>query len=230
MCGASPQQTQIEQQQQQFMSEAMRQQETSWGQDQDILAQMKSAYTPIFAKGPSQEGFSPEEKAALNTTITDQTAQGYTQAAQATNEQLAAQGGGNVAIPSGAAATIKGQLASSAASQEASARLGVTQASYQQGYQNWLNAATGMNTMAQMVSPTQFTTAATGTGNAAASTANQIAQENNSWVNAAIGAAGNIGAAALTGGMSEILPTAAESSDAEAAGAYAGMGTGPQYY
>jgi hypothetical protein len=199
MCGAAPQQTQIEQQQQQFMSEAMQEQQTSWGQDQDILAQMRSVYAPIFAKGPDQEGFSPEEKANLNTQVTDQTAQNYGQAAQAVGEQLAAQGGGNIAIPSGATATIKGELASSAASQEASQRLGITQSSYTQGYQNWLNAAQGMNTTAQMVSPVSFSGAATSAGGAAASTANQIAQENNSWINAAIGAAGEIGGMALGG-------------------------------
>jgi hypothetical protein len=199
MCGSTPQQSQIETQQQQFMSEAMQQQETSWSQDQDILAQMRAVYQPIFAAGPSQEGFSPEEKANLNTQVTDQTAQNYGQAAQAVGEQLAAQGGGNIAIPSGATATIKGQLASSAASQEASERLGITQGSYEQGYQNWLNAAQGMTNAAKMTDPVGFSGAATSAGGAAASTANQIATQQNSWINAAIGAAGNIGGMALGG-------------------------------
>lgn len=199
MCGASSQQTQIEQQQQQFMNEAMQQQATSWSQDQDILAQMKSVYAPIFAKGPSQEGFSPEEKAALNTQVTEGTAGDYAQAAQAVGQKLAAQGGGNIAIPSGASSAIQASIATSAAQTEAQQRLGITQASYAQGYQNWLNAASGMGETASMVNPVNFSGAATQAGKSAADTANQIAQENNSWINAAIGAAGNIGGAALGG-------------------------------
>ena len=201
MCGAAPQQTEIEQQQQQFMTEAMQEQQTSWGQDQDILAQMRSVYAPIFSKGPSQEGFSAEQKSALNTQITEGTAQNYSQAAQAVGEQMAAAGGGNVAIPNGATAAIKGQIASSAAGQEQQQRLGVTQASWQQGYQNWLNAAAGMGETAQMVSPVSFSGAATNAGQQASSTANEIAQQNNSWINAAIGAVGAIGGGMASGGF-----------------------------
>lgn len=204
MCGATSQQTDIEQQQQQFMTQAMQEQQTAWGQDQDLLQQMRAIYEPIFAKGPSQEGFSTEEKASLNTSVTEGTAQNYAQAAQAVSEKMAAQGGGNIVAPSGAASAIQASIATAAAQQESTQRLGITQASYQQGYQNWLQAAAGMGNMASMVNPNAFSQSATSAGGAAASTANQIAQENNSWINAALGAAGMIGGGMMSGGMTNM--------------------------
>jgi len=197
MCGASQSQKDVEAAQQQFMNEAMKQQETSWGQDQEILNQMRAVYQPIFAKGPSQEGFSPQQKAQLNTQVTEGTAQSYAQAAQALNQSLAAQGGGNVFIPSGATASIRAGLASSAAGKEASQRLGIAGASWEQGYKNWLQAAAGMGDMGRMVDPVNFSGAATKASGAAGETANQIAEQNNSWVNAAIGAAGRVAGAAV---------------------------------
>ena len=95
MCGASAQQTQIEQEQQQFYQHGIQQKSTAWAEDQDILQALQSQYGQIFAKGPSQEGFSPEEKAALNTQVTEGTAQNYTQAEQAIQSSQAAAGGGS---------------------------------------------------------------------------------------------------------------------------------------
>lgn len=201
MCGASSQQTQTYNEQQLFYQNAMQQQQEAWGQDQDILAQMRAVYAPIFQKGPSQEGFSPEEKATLNTQVTEGTAADYAQAAQAINQKLAAQGGGNIAIPSGASSAIQADVATSAAQQEASQRLGITQASYAQGYQNWLNAAAGMGNINSALNPVAYSGAATNAGNSAATTANEITQANNSWINAAIGAAGAIGGGMASGGF-----------------------------
>jgi len=179
----------------------MQQQQAAWGQEQEILNTMRATYAPIFSKGPSQEGFSPEEKAALNTQVTEGTAQSYADAAQAVNEQLAAQGGGNMVIPSGATDTIKAAMAQSAATNAANQRLGIKQASWQQGYQNWLNAAQGMTNAAGLINPVAYSGAATNAGSAASSTANEIAQANNSWINAAIGAAGAIGGGMASGGF-----------------------------
>lgn len=197
MCGATSQQTTTYNEQQAFYQQAMQEQAAAYGEDQDILSQMQKVYSPIFTAGPSQEGFSPEEKAALQSGVTDTTAADYQQAQQAVGESMAAEGGGNIVIPNAAAASIKGQIATSAASQEAQQRNQITSADWQQGYQNWLNAASGMMGVSGQVNPLGYSEAATGAGSAAGTTANQIAQESNSWINAALGAAGAIGSGVI---------------------------------
>jgi hypothetical protein len=193
MCGATAAQTELQTQQAAFYQEATNQQETAWGQDQDILSAMKSVYAPIFASGPSQEGFAPAEKAALNTEVTEGTASEYKNASTAVNDKLATLGGGDMALPNGATAQIQGQIAQSAAQTAAQQRTQITQANYNQGYQNWLTASQGLFGINQSLNPTSYSGAATSAGSAAGTTANQIATENNSWINAALGAAGAIG-------------------------------------
>lgn len=193
MCGASSEQSDTYNEQAAFYKEATQQQAEAWAQDQDILKTLQSTYTPIFASGPSQEGFSPAEKAAYQTQITEGTAQSYAQASQAVNEKLATLGGGQLALPNGATAQIQAQVAQSAAEKESQQRLQVTQADYNQGYQNWLQASQGLFGVNQSLNPVAYSGAATGAGTAAGTTANQIATENNSWMNAALGAAGAIG-------------------------------------
>lgn len=197
MCGASSQQKQTYDEQQQFYQQLMKEQDTAFAQDQSVLAQIRSVAAPIFAAGPSQEGFAPQEKAALETQATQGTAATYAKAATAVNENLAAAGGGNLAIPNGAADQIKAQVAESAAQTESAEKLQITGADYQQGYQNWLTAGNQMMGVSGQLNPTAYGSTANQGGSAAASTANQIAEESNSWINAAIGAAGAIGGGAL---------------------------------
>jgi hypothetical protein len=193
MCGATQQQKDIADQQQQFYTNAIQQQQEAWGDDQEILNAMKSIYGPIFAQGPSQEGYSPEEKASMNTSVIEGTAQNYAKASEAVGEQLAAQGGGNVYIPSGGAEQLKAQVTQSAAEEMSREQQQIVQGDYQQGYNQWLAAAQGMGNVAELYNPLGYSSAATNAGGAAGTTANQIAQENNSWLNAALGAAGAIG-------------------------------------
>lgn len=197
MCGATQQQTDIANEQQQFYTNAIQQQQDAWGQDQDILSAMQSVYAPIFNKGPNQEGFSQQELNSMETGVTEGTANNYAQASKAVGENLAAEGGGNVDIASGGAAQLKAQVATSAAQTESQEQQQITQADWQQGYNEWLQAAQGMNSTAGFLNPIGYSGAATNSGSAASTTANQIAEENNSWVNAALGAAGSIGGAVV---------------------------------
>lgn len=197
MCGASGQQTQVENEQNQFFQQMMTQQSQVYSEDQGILQQMQSIYAPILAKGPNQQGFSASELNSLNTTATEGTAQNYEQAAKAVNENIAAEGGGDTYLPSGAATQLKAETAAASAQQESGEEQQITQANYQQGYNEWQNAAQGLSTVAGDLNPVGYSGAATGAGSATSSTANEIAQENNSWLNAAIGAAGSIGGAVV---------------------------------
>jgi hypothetical protein len=196
MCGATGAQTQLETAQADFYNEATQQQTQTYGEDQEILSAMKAGYAPIFAAGPNQEGFSEGETNNLNTEATEGTAEGFNQADKALREQQAATG---VAAPTGAQEQQQAGLLSSAANSEAQQKQQITQANYTQGYNQWQQAASGLTNTAGLLNPTGYSGAATGAGEATGNTANQIASENNSWVNAALGAAGAIG----TGVVSE---------------------------
>lgn len=197
MCGASSEQGETYDLQNQFFQESLKEQAASYAQDQGLLKTLQGVYQPIFQAGPSQEGFSPEEKASLETGVIDRTATNYQTAARAVNEQLMAQGGGNIAIPSGATAQIQAGVAQSAAQEQSREEGQITQANWSAGYQNWLNAGKGMFGISDQLNPLGYSNAATSAGSESAKTANQIAEQSNSWLNAAIGAAGTIGGAYL---------------------------------
>lgn len=192
MCGSTGAQEQLQQQQiaAYQQAEAMTQQE--YGHMQEIYAPMATQFQSIFALGPSQEGYSEAEKANLETQVIEGTAKNYTQAAQAVGARLAA-GGGGAYMPSGAADVMKLDTSLSAAQEKQSEESQILEGSYAQGRQNWQNAATGLLSIAGGYNPLGFENAATSAGSAASTTANDIAQQQNSWINAAIGAAGTIG-------------------------------------
>src|ERR1700677_2972763 len=190
MCGATGAQNQLETEQANFYQQATAEQTANYAQDQEILGALQNEYAPIFAKGPDQEGFSGAEVNNLNTQATEGTATDYNQASKALREQQAATG---VAAPTGAMEAQQAGLASSAANSEAQQRQQITQANYQQGYNEWSQAAAGLGQVSGQLNPAGYSGAATGAGEAAGNTANQIASESNSWINAALGAAGSIG-------------------------------------
>jgi hypothetical protein len=190
MCGATGAQNQLETSQADFYNQATQQQDQVYGQDQELLGALKSAYAPILAGGPDQQGFSQGEVNNLNTEATEGTASNFNQADKALKESQAATG---VASPTGAQEQQQAELASSAANSEAQQKQQITQANYQQGYNEFSQAASGLTNTASLLNPAGYSGAATGAGEAAGNTANQIASENNSWVNAALGAAGAIG-------------------------------------
>jgi hypothetical protein len=190
MCGATQAQTQLQTEQADFYQQATQQQQENYGQDQEILGALSKEYSPIFAAGPDQQGFSQAETNNLNTQATEGTATGFNQADKALREQQAATG---VAAPTGAQEAQQAGLASSAANSEAQQKQQIVQANYGQGLQEWQTAAAGLGNVSAQLNPAGYSGAATGAGEAAGNTANQIASENNSWVNAALGAAGAIG-------------------------------------
>jgi hypothetical protein len=173
-----------------------------YANQQAIYAPMAKQFQSIFALGPSQEGFAPAEENALNAAAVAGTATNYGNAARAVGETLAAEGGGNELIGSGGAAQLKAETAQSAAGELSREQTQIKEANYQQGYNQWLNAGQGLETIAAGQNPLGYESAATGAGGAAGTTANQIAEQQNSWINAAIGAAGSIGGGLLSGGLS----------------------------
>jgi len=204
MCGASSQQMQLQQAQIDFYNQGTAEAEQTYAEDQSLLKQMQAVYDPILAKGPNQEGFSEAELNDLNATAVDTTAQNYQSAAKAVNEELAAEGGGDSSLTTGAATQLKEQTAESAARQESAEESQIKQADYAQGYNEFQGATAALEDVSGQYNPIGYSGAATGAGSAASTTANEIAQENNSWINAAIGAAASIAGDVATGGMDNL--------------------------
>lgn len=163
----------------------------------DIYKQVTSVLQPILQAGPDQTGFSAGEENTLNSQAIAGTAQNYQAAAKAVGEQTAAEGGGNAPVSSGAADEMKEQVAESAAQTESGEETQIQEQNYQTGRQNFENAEEGEMAVASGENPLGYAGAVTNQANATGTVANQIAEEDNSWVNAALGAAGSIGSSVI---------------------------------
>src|ERR1039458_2785521 len=193
MCGASSQQNQIEAAQQQFYSTLTSEYQTTFGENQAILGSLTSSFEPLLAGGINQIGFSDAELQTLQSQATTGTGQTYARAAAALGAQQGAEGGGTAYIPSGAKTQQQQQLAESAAQNESGINSNILASDYATGRSNYLEAASVLGGVAGQYNPTGYANSATGAGNAAANTANQIAQADNSWMNLV---GGSLGAAA----------------------------------
>lgn len=206
MCGATQQQTQISDAEQQFYTNLTQQYQTVFGQNQAITGALTSQFTPILAAGPSQTGFAPGEETALETQNTEGAATNYAQAQKATADILASRGGGNTLLPSSVDASLLASNANAAAAQRATGQNTILQANYGQGYQNWQTAANLLGSTAGLLNPTSYSGVATTAGSNAATAANNIAAASNSPWNAAFGALGAIGGGAVGKGLLAKIP------------------------
>src|SRR5580698_4300395 len=182
MCGPSAQQTQISDAQQNFYNTLTTEATQTYGEDQGILSQLTSAYEPILAKGPNQQGFSAGEVENLNAQATEGTAENYSAAAKAVNENLAAEGGGNNPLPTGAQTQLKEEVAQGAAQEQSQEESQITGANYAQGNEEFQQASNALLGTSGQYNPTGYIGGANQGGSAAASTANTIESEENSWL------------------------------------------------
>ena len=200
MC-ASDTQNQIQSQDVQTMQDYDAQQAKQYANQTALYAQVKSVLDPILQAGPNQQGMSQAELNTLNGQAVEGTALNYSSAAKAMGENLAAEGGGNNPLPSGAQAQLQEEVANSAAAQESSEETQIQGANYQQGEQNFANAEQGEMAIAAGENPLGYTSAVNSADTAAGNEANAIAQENTSWINAGLGAIGAIGGGWASGGF-----------------------------
>jgi len=193
MCGASQQQKDITDEQQQFYKQLADEYSTVFGQNQQITGALTSSFLPILKAGPSQTGMAPAEETALRTQNTENVATDYGQAQRATAQILAARGGGNTLLPSSVTANILAQNANQAAAQRAQGELGITQQNYAKGYQNWQTAANVLGSTAGLLNPTGYAGQTTGAGQAASSSAQAVSNASFAPWGAAFGALGSVG-------------------------------------
>ena len=208
MCGATSGEKSVAAGQSSLFNTATSQAQQEFGDSSTAFGDLMSAFTPIAAAGPSQQGWSPAELSTINSAAITNTGAQYKAADTAVKEATAAYGGGNVALPSGA--EIAPQLATSeAGAQQTASELNANLvADYQQGNQNWKTAVAGIEGAPGVFNaPNSATSAATGSGTAAFQSQNTIAQAP-TWGSVAMGALGDV-AGAVTGDVGGALGYAA---------------------
>lgn len=205
MCGASSQQKQIGQQQQQFFTQMTQQASTIFGDSSKIFGDLVSSFAPIVAAGPNQEGFDAQTLAALDSQAITSGGNAYRNASTAAKEASAAVGGGNVALPSGASIGRNAAIATSSAANTANNLVNINLKSKELGRENYFAAANALSGAPNVFGvANSAANTAIGSGQAAADTANQIAQADNAWMGAVGGILGGVAGGVVSGGMSNI--------------------------
>lgn len=197
--GPSAQQQQLQQQQAQFYSTLTQSYQQQFANQNAILQTLQTSYAPILQGGPNQYGFSAAEDSALRTQATETTTAGFANALTAQEESTAARGGGNESLPSGAETAIEANIRGQAAATEAGQQLGITQAGYQQGRQNYWQAANALGGVAGLENPTGYISGANTAGENAFKSADIINSETISPWGAIGGALGGVAGFALGG-------------------------------
>ena len=128
---------------------------TNYGEQQSALSDLNSMLNDLRT-GQTGQGFSAQELSALNTQANEGVAQNYAKAQQSLNNTLAARGGGNEYLPTGGEDQLRATLASNAAQTMSQQQLGITEANYAQGRQNFLNAISGQEKEITDLNPTQY--------------------------------------------------------------------------
>jgi len=194
--GAPSGQTQLAASQSAYYNTLTQEAQTEFATAQTLTNDLTSEFEPIFAAGPNQQGYSPEELANLNAAAVTETGQGIASVEKALGTKTAAEGGGNEFVPQGANRQLEAEVATSGENQTAAEESEILQAGYQQGYNEWTTAAAGLGEAASVMGAgTGAASAANQGGSAANQTYSNVAAENSSWMNLVGGALGAAGTA-----------------------------------
>lgn len=226
-CGASGAQNAAQAAQASAYTQMTQQASQVFGSSSQVFNQLQSTFAPTVAAGPSQQGFSAQEVGNLNSEAVTQGGVAARNAQQAAGESIAAQGGGNeAALQNGTNAGVKANIDVSAAENTANNLATITQNNYTQGNANYNQAVQGLAGSTNVFNPaTSAGTAATGAGVASANTANQIASQNQSWVQAVTGALGGVAGSFASGGLGKLIGTGSGATPDPNASFAAGAGT-----
>jgi hypothetical protein len=171
-----------------------------FGASSNVFNQLMTSFAPIVAAGPNQYGFAVPQDINLRSGAISDIGTAVKNAQQASAEQAAAVGGGNVAIPSGARMAEQARI-NTAGGIETARELGqITQAGYNQGRQNWLSAVQGELAAPGVFNPaTQAGSAANLAGQAAFNSENALKVKQGGWGGALGGVLGNVANTFLPG-------------------------------
>ena len=189
---------------------AINQAKAEFGDANKVFNDIVQSTEPIAKAGPEQTGFTAQQESAINANTVDTTAAQYKNAATAVRSEIGAQGGGNIALPSGANIATEEALAEAGAQQVSSGLRANLQADYAAGNENWKFAEGALSK-----APGVFETANTATKDTADLGKTALDSQ------AAIDAAPSwqkIGMAALGTGLNMIAPGAGSILNGVAAG------------
>jgi hypothetical protein len=217
MCGPTNSEKTLQGQSQSFASLLQGNYNTLFGNQLNTLNSISKSLSPILAAGPSQQGFSAAESAALNTSAINNAGAANRNAQQAVGNFTAGQGGGgSTGILSGVTGQLKSAVASQSANQLATSQNQITQANYAQGNQNYWRAQGGMNQLAEGYSPNSAQSGAISSNQNSFQQASTIQQQQNQEdqeiaggvaslaMSGATFGAGAMGGGGLEGGLSAL--------------------------
>ena len=190
--------------------------QTIFGESSKVFNDIYSAFAPIVAAGPGQEGYSVAQMSNLMS-------QAVTSAGVAGRNALSTVRGFRGQLPSGAAIGAELGTASAVAQSAAAMQSKIREDSAQLGYQHFAQAASILGGAPSVFgAATSAGSAATGAGSASASTAQDITRVQNApgIGMGIIGAVGGVLGAAVGGGgmLSGVLGAAKPSSSTSVAG------------
>jgi hypothetical protein len=222
-CGPSGSETAIEGANQSLAMSLQANYQQRFAQQNQVLNNLNQSLSPIVAAGPSQQGFSPEELASLNTQAINSAAAANKNAQQAAGNAIAGEGGGGGSgLVSGTQAAIKAGISSNSANQLANTQNEITQANYNQGNQNYQRAIGGEQALAGDYNPQSFANGAESGFGQSFSEANQINQQNQQETKSIIGGIGSL-AGAATGGVGNLDTTGSSTAGEQALNFFGGL-------
>lgn len=204
--GASKQETEINKAQTAFYDTLRKDYEQQFAKQGAIISAIDAVAAPIMKAGPGQYGYSTAEDTALRTQASEGTAQQYQNVKKALSSQVAAEGGGNEFLPSGAKVELDANIDTAAAESESEKQLGITQKGYDIGRQNYTQASEMEASAAGLTNPLGYAGSAESAGNEAFTGAKDIAQQNDAaspW--GVIGGIVGGGLSAFSGGFGTSL-------------------------
>jgi hypothetical protein len=187
-----------------LMDQLTQQAQQLMGNASKVFQSLIGSFTPTILAGPNQEGYGPEQMSALKSGAITSTAIAGRNAMTAVKQAQAAVGGGNMALPGGAAIGAEMGAANTVAQQGAAEQLQIEEQSKELGYQKYKDAAGVLSGSMNVFNPaTQAGQVAVGAGQASAQTAEDITKVQNQpgWgvglLNSLVAAGGTLGGAAL---------------------------------
>lgn len=166
------------------------------------LDYLNNKMRPIIDNGGT--GYTPQQLAAMRTSVTDSNSKQFQNAQDALNNQLVQSGGGSkLSSVAGNKVEADAALLSASAAQQAQGQEAVTAQDAQLKQVNYWNAINALNGVASQTNPLGYASAATSGTNAVANASQAVTAANQSQILGALGGiAGGVGSA-LGGGFSK---------------------------
>lgn len=166
------------------------------------LDYLNNKMRPIIDNGGT--GYTPQQLAAMRTSVTDSNSKQFQNAQDALNNQLVQSGGGSkLSSVAGNKVEADAALLSASAAQQAQGQEAVTGQDAQLKQVNYWNAINALNGVASQTNPLGYASAATSGTNAVANASQAVTAANQSQILGALGGiAGGVGSA-LGGGFSK---------------------------